>query len=264
MRPVTSIFDSDPKNWRDLQQLVAQTFEELGCRAGVECTIRTARGESEIDIYVEDPVAHPPLVYLVECKHWKNRVPKSVVHSFRTIVSDSGANCGYLISRVGFQSGAYEAAANSPVQLLSFQEFQETLCDRWFEAMSERPAIAAGRIFPYMNTLKDQLLERVEWTEKLRMEFMHGFFKYSLVMNAMSNARRFFASELRFPVEVPSPNSTPTNRSTIVLKSPREYFNVAIPFADRALEELRAFFGFQEGEEPPPSLSERVARDVTG
>ena len=47
-------------------------------------------------------------------------------------MADVGANTGYIISRVGFQAGAYEAAANTNVKLLSWEEFQEVFVDQWY------------------------------------------------------------------------------------------------------------------------------------
>src|SRR5215216_2098911 len=95
-------FDDSPPSWKALQQLVGQLFSELGCKTEVEKRISTVRGSVEIDVYVEDLVVSPPLIYLYECKYWKRSVHKSVVHVFRTILADYGANRGYIISLSGF------------------------------------------------------------------------------------------------------------------------------------------------------------------
>jgi restriction system protein len=96
------LFMNSPKDWRDLQLLTKQLFEEINCQCEVEQNINTARGKVCVDIHVTDFVSSPPLIYLCECKSWKTKVPKSVVHSFRSIVHDSGANRGYIISKAGF------------------------------------------------------------------------------------------------------------------------------------------------------------------
>jgi restriction system protein len=123
-----------PDDWRGLQDQVAQILKECGFEVETEKTIETVRGTVEIDVFAEDPSQKPSVVHLCECKHWQARgVPKSVVHTFRTVVSDFGANWGFVISSGGFQSGAYEAARHSNIRLLSWEEFQELYVDRWFQ-----------------------------------------------------------------------------------------------------------------------------------
>lgn len=60
------------------------------------------------------------------------------MHSFRTVITDFGANFGYIISKSGFQEGAYQAAKNSNVQLLTWKQFLERFEMRWLESMFER------------------------------------------------------------------------------------------------------------------------------
>ena len=91
-----------------------------------------ARGTVEVDISATDREATPPGFYLCECKHWKTNVPKAIVHAFRTVMGDSGANLGMIISSQGFQSGAHEAAKNANIKLLSWEEFQGLFAERWF------------------------------------------------------------------------------------------------------------------------------------
>ncbi|MBK7965758.1 MAG: restriction endonuclease [Bacteroidetes bacterium] len=56
---------------------------------------------------------------------------KSVVHSVRTILTDYGANTGYIISRKRFQKGAHEAAKNSNLHLFNFNQFQTEFRAQW-------------------------------------------------------------------------------------------------------------------------------------
>jgi hypothetical protein len=107
--------ERDPESWQDLQALTAKAFMEMGCQPEVEKKVATVRGTAEIDVYVQDPTHTPPLILLCECKHWSKRIPKYVVHAFRTVAADLGANRGYVISKAGFQSGAIEAARNSNI-----------------------------------------------------------------------------------------------------------------------------------------------------
>lgn len=124
---------SIPSTWRDLQQQVADILSECGFCVSLEKTITTARGEVEVDVHAVESIMGRQHTLLVECKHWRRRVPKSVVHSFRTVVGDAGANTGYVLSVAGFQSGAATAALHSNVKLLNWPEFQQELESSWIE-----------------------------------------------------------------------------------------------------------------------------------
>ncbi len=122
-----------PKNWRDLQKKASKIIHQSGLQVTIAKKLRTVRGKVEIDIYVEEHIKHQKLIILCECKHWKTNVPQSVVHSFRTIMQDIGAHIGYIISSKGFQKGAYKAAKNSNIELLSWPEFQLKFEKQWFD-----------------------------------------------------------------------------------------------------------------------------------
>ena len=122
----------EPASWQDLQDRVALILREAGVVTAVEKVVQTARGKVSIDVWAHDPAATPAQTYLVECKRWHARVPQNVVHAFRTVVGDSGANWGAIISATGFQKGARAAAEYSNVRLLSWAEFQVMFAERWF------------------------------------------------------------------------------------------------------------------------------------
>jgi restriction system protein len=123
----------DPQDWRDLQRRVARILGECGLAVEVARTIKTVRGAVEIDVLAQDSRRTPELLYLCECKHWKRRVPKTAVHALRTVVADSGANWGLLISSSGSQKGAVIAAEKSNVRLLDWHGFQELFVDFWLK-----------------------------------------------------------------------------------------------------------------------------------
>lgn len=126
------ITEKTPDSWQDLQDWTAQILRECGWTAETEVPVQTVRGHAEIDVAATESVQGREYKTLVECKNWSTRVPQGVVHAFRTVIADVGANTGYIVSRVGFQSGAYEAAANTNVKLLSWHEFQEAFEDQWY------------------------------------------------------------------------------------------------------------------------------------
>lgn len=101
------IYDREPRDWQELQVLVADIFDTIGYQTEIGKVIATVRGAKEIDVYALDERKNPKLVLLCECKYWKNPVKQEIVHAFRTIIQDFGANLGFIIARNGFQSGAY-------------------------------------------------------------------------------------------------------------------------------------------------------------
>jgi hypothetical protein len=100
-------------------------------RSAVDREVKTARGNVKVDVVAEDDSRTPGVVILCECKLWKPAVPQSVVHSFRTVMVDSGASLGLVISPRRAQRGAYQAAEHSNVHVLSWVEFQEMFVERW-------------------------------------------------------------------------------------------------------------------------------------
>lgn len=126
------ITQNEPATWQDLQTSTAQILNECGIQAQTEVTLETVRGQVEIDVLATENVQGREHKVLVECKNWKAKVPQNVVHGFRTVVTDIGANVGYIVSKAGFQSGAYEAAANTNIKLMTWWEFQEAFEDQWY------------------------------------------------------------------------------------------------------------------------------------
>ncbi len=122
----------DPITWRELEEIVAQILDECGMGVESPKIVETVRGSVEVDLFASDDATTPDSVYLCECKHWDSNVPRAIVHAFRTVVSDSGANTGLVVSKLGFQPGAIDAARPSNIRLLSWPEFQDLFAERWF------------------------------------------------------------------------------------------------------------------------------------
>lgn len=160
-----------PTDWKDLQQQVSQILTECGLETYLERTISTVRGTVEIDVYAEDKEQKPVVTYLCECKHWKSSVPKTIVHSFRTVVSDYGANFGLIISSKTFQSGAYEAAEKSNVRLLTWIEFQELFVERWIKKyMLPRIYGEADPLIEYTEPINSRIFRKADALEKGKQE----------------------------------------------------------------------------------------------
>lgn len=120
-----------PKTWQELQNYVAYYFNCSGYEAITPYKIKTVRGEVEVDVFVKikDEIGDK---VICECKYWDSPIPQEKVHAFRTVINDSGVSLGIIISKNGFQRGSYLAASNSNVKLLTWNEFLESLFDKWF------------------------------------------------------------------------------------------------------------------------------------
>lgn len=182
-----------PTSWRELQQRVAAILTECGLTVEVEKDIRTTRETVNIDVYAEDAAQNPKLTYICECKHWQRAVPKTVVHAIRSVVTDHGANWGIIISSGGFQSGAYEAAAHTNLQLVDWTGFQAIFEERWWrdyvvprieaevDPLVEYTEPINSRIFRKADAMDEQSQRRfVELREQHREFAFFGLHFYAL------------------------------------------------------------------------------------
>jgi len=124
---------SIPDSWQALQTEVGRILSECGFAVEVEKKIGSARGAVELDVYAEETIRGRRYAIACECKYWKSRIPQAVIHGFRTVVQEIGANVGYIISMEGFQSGAVAASELTNLKLVTWQEFQGLFEESWFE-----------------------------------------------------------------------------------------------------------------------------------
>lgn len=122
-----------PNDWRDLQNMVSQILIECGLRVEIEKKITSIRGKIEVDVFAEETVHNRPYTILCECKYWKSKIPQTIIHGFRTVVSDTGANIGYIISSAGFQKGSFESSSKTNIKLLTWEQFQEEYKETWIK-----------------------------------------------------------------------------------------------------------------------------------
>lgn len=125
------IFNKKPSDWKELEKMTADIFNNSGYKAVRNFSIDSVRSKKDIDVYVY-PAKKLDAPILCECKHWNRPVSQEIVHSFRSVVNDYGAGLGLIISTSGFQSGAYEAAAYTNIKLVNWEEFLELHLEEWF------------------------------------------------------------------------------------------------------------------------------------
>ena len=126
------IFDDNCSDWKVLQNNICNLLNEVGIQSNTDVVLNTPRGIIAIDVYGIDRNSVDEIKYIIECKSWNKRIPKSVVHSFITVMSETGGNIGYIISNKGLQRGALEYLRNTPIKAFTFEEFQERYFETWF------------------------------------------------------------------------------------------------------------------------------------
>jgi|GEM_PF-1780411 len=238
------IYKELPLNWEDLQKKVAQIFLDAGfSNIEIEKEIEGARGKTEVDVYVTDDNG---FLYICECKNWNKPVPKSVVQTFRTIINDVGANKGYLISKKGFQAGAYPIVENTNVSLVNWYEFQLEMEDAWISSVGSYLFKYVNPLFRFTDILvpKSLIAHLNGEDEKYFWELYHNY-RYIWYMThdfypniGLSNkkeiadlCRRNFA----FPLELNIPMST----EKIMIEDLNSLRNYIIKYTDEGLVKLR-------------------------
>jgi hypothetical protein len=111
-------------SWRSYQENVAGFFRSLGYTATVEAKVEGARGQHAIDGLVTFRKHNFDCKWVVECKDWDSAVPKEKVLALASIVMDVGADKGIIVSKSGFQSGAYSVANNTNILLTGLDELK--------------------------------------------------------------------------------------------------------------------------------------------
>ena len=117
-------------NWRDYQEAAAAVFRDLRCNADVEKTVKGARGEHKIDVYVTFTKFAHECCWIVECKLWSKPVPREVVHTLCSKVQDIGADRGVIFSESGFQEGAVRSKYSADPQVSIVQQVVTVTANR--------------------------------------------------------------------------------------------------------------------------------------
>ncbi len=128
------ITQMSPETWQELEEIVRDILSECGMVANRNVHIALPRGAVDVDVLAEEEVDGVITRTICECKNWSSNIPKEVIHSFRTVMQETGAHRGYVISKVGFQTGAVEAATATNIELLTFDDFQTIYFDKWIHA----------------------------------------------------------------------------------------------------------------------------------
>jgi hypothetical protein len=117
-------------SWEELELLVEVILNECGMRAKRKAELQLPSGTVVVDVLADEGINR---LTICECKYWCISIPKEVVHAFRTIIHDAGANRGYIISREDSPAEALEAAQATNIEVVTFSQFQTIHFDKWFQ-----------------------------------------------------------------------------------------------------------------------------------
>lgn len=112
-------------SWQDYQFKTRDFFRSLGLNANCDVTVEGVRTNHDVDVVVDIEAVGFNVRWLVECKHWKSAVNQLHVLGFRQILTDVGADRGFILCETGFQSGAVEASAFTNVLVTSLYELEK-------------------------------------------------------------------------------------------------------------------------------------------
>ena len=120
-------------NSEDYEIFVKEVFEELLEDKSVkvyhlkEYTGKVSKRIIKIDISFETQVLGTQILFLVECKHYKNRIDVGEVEEFYSKLNDIGAHKGIMVTTIGYQEGAIKTAKGRGIALVTLSvEASET------------------------------------------------------------------------------------------------------------------------------------------
>ena len=191
------IFDN-PINWQDLQNKVCIILNQIGFEASTSKIIKTPRGQIEVDVFAIDPFSIDKIVYIVECKNWKYKVPQTITHSFNTVMQETGANVGYIISKEGFQKGAFDFTQNTSIKNLTFNQFQKKYLKAWSDKyFNNELKKTSNSLFQYtepINSRRERYIYSLSQTEKKEFNSLikkHSPFAALLLLKGLGSSKVF-------------------------------------------------------------------------
>lgn len=160
------IDDPCPTDWRALQSGVFRLFNDIGLSAEVEVELPTPRGRVVVDVFATDKKSIGNITYIVECKNWGSAIPKTVVHAFTTVMQETGANIGYMVSQHGLQSGAEEYTHHTNITGLTYQALQERYFNVWWQryfcVVAASAADSAHQYVEPINSFRERIVATLD------------------------------------------------------------------------------------------------------
>ena len=234
------IFNTEPQDWKELQCYVGQMFEECGFETEIGRVVDLVRGKKEIDVCTQDTSSEYNPIILVECKFWNKAVNQEVIHSFRTVVADFGANLGFVVSKNGFQAGSYDAAKKTNVRLVSLKELEKEYYSKWKQAMAKRYLPYADKLFPYWDPAGSKMPKdggTIDWKTQQLI-----YAAYAPVCRLGPCDFMLYGFRRRYPIEVPVLNDELKVTGEKEILNDREYFDFVDANKEKALDQFKTLY----------------------
>ena len=234
------IFNSEPKDWKELQAYVGQMFEECGFETEISKVVDLVRGKKEIDVYARDTSSEYQPTILIECKFWNRAVSQETIHSFRTIVTDFGANLGFIVSKNGFQAGCFESAEKTNVRLVSLGELEKEYYTKWKQAMANRYIPFADRLFPYWDPVGSKMPPdggTINWETQQLL-----YAAYEPVCGLGPGDYTLDGFWRQYPLKVPVLNDELEVMGEINISNDRDFFDFVERNKEKALEHFKILY----------------------
>ncbi|MDX9696341.1 MAG: restriction endonuclease [Bacteroidales bacterium] len=233
------IFDTEPNSWKELQDFVGQMFDECGFRTEISKVVDLVRGTKEIDVYTQDTKSEYKPIILIECKYWSKAVPQEIIHSFRSVVSDFGANLGFIVSKNGFQSGSYEAVKNTNIRLVSLKELESEYYLKWVQGMVEKYLSFADRLFPYWD-YAGKLPKDGGKIDFEKQKLIHS--SYYPICSLVPGEEKLNGFKREYPLIVPVINDKLEQIGIEEILTDRQYFNFVERNKDKSLRHFKILY----------------------
>jgi hypothetical protein len=235
------IFNNEPKSWRELQNMVGRLFSECSFETRVSSKTTLVRGRKEVDVYAIDKLSEYEPIILIECKQWNKKVNQETVHAFRTVMADHGGNLGFIVSKVGFQSGAFEAVEKTNIRLVTLHELEVEYYSRWMAEMFKRYLPIADILYPYWDPVGGKMPQKnatkFSWDMSQRV---HSAYLPLCSIGPWDIGKTF---SRKFPLDVPLINDELDIIGTLSIKNDREFFDFAEANKDKALRHFKILYG---------------------
>lgn len=141
--------------------------------SATEVDVKTPRGSVNVDVFATDGGSVDNIKYIVECKNWGTPIPQTVVHAFTTVMHETGANIGFIISKQGLQCGAEQYTTNTNITGLTYLEFQQRYFEVWwYRYFCPRIGDAGDRLWEFVEDYNPDRDEKYETlTDPAKDEF---------------------------------------------------------------------------------------------
>ena len=241
------ITTKNPESWQSLQDEVGRILEECGFAVDVTKTLEMPRGKVEVDVYAEELIRGRKNIIVCECKYWKNKIPQSVIHGFRTVIQEAGANVGYVVSLEGFQSGSYAANEFTNIQLVTWAQFQDAFLESWYENFFTKEVDEKlDSIMTYAEPFLPSWFEKMSTKDKSRyIELREKYETFGVIMQSLGPYSRLLTKAPIPTLPLREKLSSICDLGTVpshILDEHgyRELLDSAIAYSDEALIEFHA------------------------